>query len=222
MDFGTPKLNSFYIRGRSFTFCRVAWRVLQEGEVVRVGESEPRKIQTRVIAATNRNLEEELQAGRFRQDLYYRLSVFPIELPPLRQRPEDIPLLADHFLKERAAELGVSIRGFTPEAIDALSRYDWPGNVRELENQIQRALVLTPSDGTVTLDMLSEKIRQHGDQKPTPLSGSLREGIAVLEREMIQAAFELYNGNKSRMAKHLNISRWTLQQKMKQYNTEAF
>ena len=192
-------------------------RVLQEGEVVRVGENEPRKIQTRVIAATNRNLEEEMSLGRFREDLYYRLNVFPIELPPLRQRPEDISLMANHFLKERTAELGVSTQGFTPKAMDALNLYDWPGNVRELKNEVQRALVLTPPNSAVDLEMLSEKIRQCDESRPSPLLGSLREGIAVLEREMIQVCFERYNGNKSRMAQHLKISRGTLQQKMKQY-----
>jgi len=192
-------------------------RVLQEGEVVRVGENEPRKIQTRVIAATNRNLEKEMSAGRFREDLYYRLNVFPIELPPLRQRPEDISLMANHFLKERTAELGVSTQGFTPKAMDALNRYDWPGNVRELKNEVQRALVLTPPNSAVDLEMLSEKISQRDESRPPPLVGSLREGIAVLEREMIQACFECYNGNKSRMAQHLKISRGTLQQKMKRY-----
>jgi DNA-binding NtrC family response regulator len=195
-------------------------RVLQEQEVVRVGESAPRKIQIRVIAATNRSLEEEMRAGRFREDLYYRLSVFPIELPPLRQRREDIPLLANHFLKERSAELGVLTCGFTPEAMNALSYYDWPGNVRELENEIQRALVLTPPDGAVAWEGLSEKIRQRGEHKPPSVASSLGEGIAMLEREMIQASYQRCNGNKSRTAQHLKISRWTLQQKIKKYGIE--
>ncbi len=191
-------------------------RVLQEGEVVRVGESEPRKIQARVIAATNRNLEREVREGRFREDLYYRLSIFPIELPPLRQRREDIPLLANHFLKRHAAKLGVTTSGFTPDTIDALSHYDWPGNVRELENEIQRTLILTPANGAIELDMLSPKIRAHGHSSAQK-SGTLREGRAALECEMIAAAFARYRGNKSQMAKHLQISRWTLQQKMKTY-----
>jgi two-component system, NtrC family, response regulator HydG len=192
-------------------------RVLQEGEVVRVGENQPRKIQARVIAATNRDLKAEVEAGRFREDLYYRLSVFPIELPPLRQRPEDIPLMANHFLEERAAELGVSTQGFTPDAMDALNRYDWPGNVRELKNEIQRALVLTPPEGFVDLETLSEKIRWRDKNRASPLPGSLRENIAGLEREVIRACCGRHKGNKSRMAKELQISRWTLQQKMQLY-----
>ena len=192
-------------------------RVLQEGEVVRVGETEPRPARARVIAATNRDLDEEVRQGRFRKDLYYRLSVFPIELPPLRQRREDIALLADHFLERHAADLGVATQGFAPEAMDALNRYDWPGNVRELENEIQHALVLTPADGAVDLQMLSEKVRGAAEVSPERLTGTLREGIAALEREMIAAAFEQCERNKSRTAKHLGISRWTLQQKMQEY-----
>jgi DNA-binding NtrC family response regulator len=164
--------------------------------------------------------EQEMRAGRFREDLYYRLSVFPIELPPLRQRREDIPLLANHFLKERSAELGVLTCGFTPEAMNALSYYDWPGNVRELENEIQRALVLTPPDGAVAWEGLSEKIRQRGEHKPPSVASSLGEGIAMLEREMIQASYQRCKGNKSRTAQHLKISRWTLQQKIKKYGIE--
>jgi DNA-binding NtrC family response regulator len=195
-------------------------RVLQENEVVRVGENTARKIHTRVIAATNRDLEEEVRTGRFREDLYYRLSIFPIELPALRQRREDIPLLANRFLKEREAELGILVRGFTPEVMDAFNRYDWPGNVRELENEIHRALVLTPSDGAVSIEMLSEKLRLSSEKAATPMAGTLREGMAVLEREMIQACCERYDGNKSRMAQQLQISRWTLQKKMKKYDID--
>lgn len=193
-------------------------RVLQEGEVVRVGETEPRKTSARVIAATHRDLETEVREGRFRQDLYYRLSVFPIALPPLRQRREDIPLLADHFLQQRVGELGLSTSGFTAQAMDALNRFDWPGNVRELENEIQRALVMAPADGAIGLEMLSERIRHSADHARDQLRiGTLREGIAAVEREMIAAAFAQFDGNKSRAAKHLSISRWTLQQKLKQY-----
>lgn len=192
-------------------------RVLQEGEVVRVGESEPRKTNTRVIAATHRDLEAEVREGRFREDLYYRLSVFPIALPPLRERREDIPLLADHFFKRRVAELGLSTSGFTAEAMDALSRFDWPGNVRELENEIQRALVMASDDGAIPLEMLSERIRSVEEAESSPKTGTLREGIADVERQMIAAAFVEFGGNKSRMASHLSISRWTLQKKLKQY-----
>ncbi|MBT6146775.1 MAG: sigma-54-dependent Fis family transcriptional regulator, partial [Gemmatimonadetes bacterium] len=192
-------------------------RVLQEGEVIRVGETEPRKTNARVIAATHRDLEAEVKEGRFRQDLYYRLSVFPIALPPLRQRREDIPVLADHFLQQRVTELGLSTSGFTPEAMDALSRFDWPGNVRELENEIQRALVMAPADGAIGVEMLSERLRPGSGATSRESTGTLREGIAAVEREMIAAAFVKFEGNKSRIAKHLSISRWTLQQKLQLY-----
>ena len=193
-------------------------RVLQEGEVVRVGETEPRKTRARVIAATNRELEEEVKAGRFREDLYYRLSVFPIRLPPLRERREDIPLLAEFFLEKHAGQLDVSNPGLSSEAEDVLSRYDWPGNVRELENEVQRSLVLATEGEPIGVDLLSEKIRRAAAAAPVrPRLGRLRDGIAEVERQMIGIAFEHYGGNKSRMARHLGISRWTLQQKMKEY-----
>jgi two-component system, NtrC family, response regulator AtoC len=196
-------------------------RVLQEGEVVRVGETEPRKTSARVIAATHRDLEAEVREGRFREDLYYRLSVFPIALPPLRERREDIPLLADHFLQRRVAELGLSTSGFTPEAMDALSVFDWPGNVRELENEIQRALVMAPAEGAIALELLSERIRQGAEAgRNRAQAGTLRQGIAEVERQMIAAAFAQFAGNKSRVARHLSISRWTLQQKLKQYGID--
>ena len=186
-------------------------RALQEREIVRVGESDPRKIDVRIIAATNRDLEAEVKAGRFREDLYYRLCVFPIVLPPLRERRDDIPLLADHFLSQ-SAKRG---NGFEPGAMDALSRYDWPGNVRELANEIERALVLATEGEPIGLDMLSEKLR------PTTRSwrreGKLKDIVAEVEKDLIESALELCGGNKSRMAEHLGINRHTLLQKMRRY-----
>jgi DNA-binding NtrC family response regulator len=192
-------------------------RALQEGEITRVGESHSRKIDARIVAATNRDLEAEVKAGHFRQDLFYRLSVFPITLPALRQRREDIPLLAQHFLDQRCGEKNI---GFTPEALDALTRYDWPGNVRELENEIERALVLAPEDGALALDILSEKIVPRQQTRSWRREGKLKDVLSEVERDMIEAALDTCGGNKTRMSEHLGISRYTLLQKMKEYGME--
>ena len=193
-------------------------RVLQEGEVTRIGETEPRKVDVRIIAATNRDLDTEVQSGRFREDLYYRLSVFPIRLPPLRERREDIPSLAVHFLEKHSEALRRPTEGFAPDALDALTRYEWPGNVRELENEIQRALVLTLEDAVVALDVLSEKVRgvvrEAGSWRK---EGAIRDAVEAVEKEMISAAFERCGGNKTRMAGQLGITRYTLLKKMKEY-----
>ena len=193
-------------------------RVLQEGEVTRVGETQPRQVNARVIAATNRDLEADINSGRFREDLYYRLAVFPIALPPLRERREDIPSLAVHLLQKHCAASQKSVQGFAPGALDALSGYDWPGNVRELENEIERALVLTAEGAAIAPDVLSEKLRVAGGvAKSWRRDGALKDAVEGVEREMIQAAFERCGGNKTRMAEQLGITRWTLLQKMKAF-----
>ncbi|MCZ6632553.1 MAG: sigma-54 dependent transcriptional regulator [bacterium] len=192
-------------------------RVLQESEVTRVGETEPRKVDIRIIAATNRDLEAKIQSGTFREDLYYRISVFPIALPPLKDRRTDIPLLAHHFLKKHTHEKAPA--GFTPEALDALARYDWPGNVRELDNEIERALLLSTNGSPISRNELSEKIRGLPDRNWRK-DGSLKDAVEAVECEMIQAAFEQYKGNRTRMAKQLGITRWTLLQKMKAFGIE--
>ncbi|MBT3606573.1 MAG: sigma 54-interacting transcriptional regulator, partial [Candidatus Latescibacteria bacterium] len=181
------------------------------------GETEPRQVDVRVIAATNRDLEADMQAGHFREDLFYRLNVFPIHLPPLRDRRSDVPLLAHHFLgKTRQEKTDVTL---TSEAVDALGRYDWPGNLRELENEIERALVLTPNGDPIGVDVLSDKLRQ-GMQTSWRKDGALRDAIEVVERDMVQAALERCKGNKTRMAKQLGITRWTLLQKLKAYEID--
>jgi two-component system response regulator HupR/HoxA len=133
-------------------------RVLQEGEILPVGETRPRKIDVRVVAATNRKLEDEVEAGRFRRDLYYRLRVFPIRVPPLRDRREDVPALAEHFLAKHAKRMGKRVPGITPEAQALLQAYSYPGNVRELENEIERAILLTDPGAPITPAELSEEI----------------------------------------------------------------
>ena len=168
-------------------------RVLQEGEITRVGELTPRKIDVRVIAATNKDLEIEIKAGRFREDLFYRLSVFPIRLPPLRERRKDIPLLVRHFLERYASSFHQQCPGFTNEAIKALTAYDWPGNVRELINEVQRALLLGEPGAEIGLTELSDKITggQLGAEE-WKTRGALREAVEELERELIQGAYETF------------------------------
>jgi DNA-binding NtrC family response regulator len=134
-------------------------RALQEGEIKPVGSTEIRQVDVRVVAATNRDLEAAARAGTFRPDLYYRLNVVALELPPLRQRPEDVPLLVHHFLTRYAARFGKAVSRLAPEAMEALQGYGWPGNVRELQNVVQRAVVLAPGD-VVTLDLLPGPLRQ--------------------------------------------------------------
>lgn len=201
-------------------------RVLEESEVTRVGETEPRKIDVRVIAATNKDLDTETRTGRFREDLYYRLSVFPIVLPRLRERRDDIPLLARHFLEMYSRAFGQECPGFTSGALKALSAHDWPGNVRELANEIQRALVLTPEGEEIGVQALSAKI-DGGNRGPLgkdepwiQRTGRLRDAVEALERDLIQKAFDRHQGNKTHMAQDLGISRWTLLQKMRAYGTE--
>ncbi|MBT3343826.1 MAG: sigma-54-dependent Fis family transcriptional regulator [Gemmatimonadetes bacterium] len=196
-------------------------RVLQEGAVTRVGENEPRRVDARIIAATNRSLEADVKEGRFREDLFYRLNVFPIALPPLRQRTEDVALLADHFLKRHGEAVQKKVTGFTPEAMDALSRFDWPGNVRELENEIERAIVLTPQGGVIDTAMLSERLRPAVHMaRSWRRDGRLKDVIAEVEADLIQQAFRTHEGNKTRMSEDLGISRYTLLQKMKAYGIE--
>jgi two-component system response regulator HydG len=192
-------------------------RVLQEREFEPLGGSETVQVDTRVIAATNRNLEEEIHAGRFREDLYYRLNVVKIEVPSLQERREDIPLLADFFLKHYAQKNRRHIKGLAPRALDLLMRYDWPGNVRELENVVERAVILVRGE-TIMPDALPEALQTQGEA-PGPAAIELRPGRSLkeVEREMILRTLEDMDGNRTRAAIVLGISRRTLQLKLKEY-----
>ena len=187
-------------------------RVLQEGEIRRVGESQPIKLDVRVVAATNKSLFEAVKAGRFREDLYYRLNVVTIELPPLRDRREDIPLLAEHFAARHAGARGATL---TTQAREALLAYAWPGNVRELENAVARALALNPG-GTILPDDLPEPIRSAalGGTKPPPASvDNLLDGRPTLDelnRRYAERILREQGGNKTRAAETLGIDRKTL------------
>jgi len=189
-------------------------RVLQERRFYRVGGTEEVSVDVRVIAATNKNLPEEVQQGRFRDDLYYRLNVIEINLPALRERREDIPLLAEHFVEKIASELGKDISGISADALKVLIGYDWPGNVRELENVIERAMVTSHSD-TLEVDdftWLTQRTapqQQNWDVPDVPLG--------ELERRAIIAVLERKKGNVKEAAASLGIDRSTLYDKLKRY-----
>ncbi|GAB6061943.1 sigma-54-dependent transcriptional regulator [Deferrisoma palaeochoriense] len=193
-------------------------RALQEREITPVGSNEVIRVDARVLAATNRDLEAEVEEGRFREDLYYRIAVVPIHMPSLRERPEDIPLLVAHFLKKLAPGRAIRI---TPEAMEALTRYSWKGNVRELENTIERLLVLTEGD-TIRLQDLPEKIRE-----PEPREGRgdgfsfhlPPEGVSLedVERAVIEEALHRTGWNQTRAAKLLRIPRHILLYRMEKF-----
>ncbi|WP_051184666.1 sigma-54-dependent transcriptional regulator [Desulfatiglans anilini] len=196
-------------------------RVLQERELVRVGGEQVLKVDVRVIAATNRDLPESVRDGRFREDLYYRLNVVGLEVPPLRERREDIPLLAEHFLKQFAEKNRKTLKGLTPQAMDRLLRYPWPGNVRELMNVIERAVVLARSEVLDTEDLLLERAPEgvEGSAGPpeTKEMGPADIPLEEVERMTILKTLESAAGNKSEAARRLGITRRTLHQKLKKY-----
>ncbi|OGG45103.1 MAG: hypothetical protein A3F84_11795 [Candidatus Handelsmanbacteria bacterium RIFCSPLOWO2_12_FULL_64_10] len=192
-------------------------RVLQEGEVRRVGETVDRKVDVRVIAATNLDLRAEVRAGRFREDLYFRLHVFPVEVPPLRGRLEDVPILTVHFLKQYAPDQRVR---FSSEAMDLLCRYAWPGNVRELQNEVQRALLLAGDSGWIGPEALSEAVRGKVRRSEGRGEGTLNAAVEQVEREMIVEALRRCKGNRTHAARALGVSRWGLVQKIEKYGIE--
>jgi DNA-binding NtrC family response regulator len=185
-------------------------RVLEEKEFTRVGGNEPIKVDIRVISATNKDMKQAIASGRFREDLYYRLNVVNIELPPLRERREDIPLLAQHFLKKFAVENQKEIAGFSPEATDFLLRYDWPGNVRELENTIERAVILAQNPLIEVADLPQQNLVP---AHPTSPESSLKQ---VEKNHILNVLIET-GGNYTEAARILGISRMTLYNKVKAY-----
>jgi two-component system, NtrC family, response regulator HupR/HoxA len=191
-------------------------RVLDQGEVRRVGDSASIPVDVRIIAATHHDLEADVKAGKFRQDLYYRLSVFTVRTPALRERREDIPLLVQHFVERLAARTGKQVRGFTPAALAQLSGYDFPGNVRELENEVARAFTLADADADVTPDLLSERVA--AATPPRCSDGStLRASLEHYEAELVREALRLNDGNQTRTAGELGISRRGLIDKLQKY-----
>jgi len=192
-------------------------RVLQEREFEPVGGTRTIHVDVRIISATNRNLEAEIAAGRFREDLYYRLNVVMVKVPLLRNRSADIPLLADYFLDRYAKKNHRRLKGFRPRAMDLLLRHAWPGNIRELENVIERAVIMDRGD-TVGPEHLPTALLDHDANQPAkaPVLASGRS-LKEVEKEMILKTLEEMGGNRTRTAEVLGISRRTLQLKLKDY-----
>lgn len=193
-------------------------RVLQEKEIRRVGESRSRAVDVRILAATNRDLEAEVENGRFREDLFYRLNVIPIVLPDLRDRTEDIPLLVEHFLHKHAGEAG-GVKGVSKDAMAALIRYPWPGNVRELENVLERAAILTAGD-EIGLEALGSHLQAPEGEVADQ---AFRRGATLeeLEEDYIRMVLDQTGGNQTHAAEILGIDRRTLHRKLQRYREEG-
>ena len=199
-------------------------RVLQEGEIERLGGAgKSRRIDIRLIAATNVNLAEEVKAGRFREDLYYRLNVIPVNVPPLRDRRDDVPLLAQHFAAVYAEKNGKTISGCTPAALERLTEYGWPGNVRELENTIERAVVLTRvgqgASGLIDEEALPREVRDGGvagagDVSGSPLTFPIGMPLAEIEMRVIHETLRHTRGDKRLTAKLLGIATRTIYRRL--------
>jgi transcriptional regulator with GAF, ATPase, and Fis domain len=194
-------------------------RVLQEGTIRPVGATSEKQVDVRIICATNRDLAAEVEKGRFRQDLYYRLMVFPIKLPPLRDRREDIPQLAAHFLKRYAEEYRIESPGFTQDALDALASYNWPGNIRELENEIQRIVIQAESGHWIEVTDLSPRLRKIEGTvtRIAPKQGTLKEMMEQVERWLIAEALRDHGNNKTKTAATLGITREGLHKKLAKF-----
>ena len=194
-------------------------RVLQEGEFERVGDTRTIKVDVRVIAATNQNLQELIKKGTFRDDLYYRLNVIPIDVPPLRERKDDLPLLVEHFIKKCSKKVKKNISGVSEEAMQAFFWYDWPGNVRELENVIERAVILSKNKNIGKEDLPSHlidtpEVSYKAHKKPYK---NLKEALKFSEKEIIKNTLQMCGGNRKKAAQILGINRTTLYNKMRGY-----
>ncbi len=201
-------------------------RVLQEGTFLPVGSTTPKKVNVRVIAATNKPLKEMIARGEFREDLYYRINVINVTLPPLRERKEDIPLLIEHFLEKRCAEKDLALKTFSKKCMEKMLDYTWSGNIRELENEVERLVVLAGDDNVITPELLSPRILEKtGGTAPAGLKGintggTLREALEELESYMIKEGLKRTNFNKSKLAKELGISRAGLIMKVEKYGLD--
>lgn len=196
-------------------------RALQEEEIRRVGENTPVQVNVRIIAATLKDLSSEIEKGNFREDLYYRLNVLPLQLPPLRERKEDIPLLVGHFIKKFNQRMGVAIETIDTDALSLLLHYDWPGNIRELENTVERAMVLT-AGSTIAISSIPSHIASFSPAAQNLISLtddelSIKKYSKALEIELIQKALAKTNGNRTKAAKLLEISHRALIYKIQDY-----
>jgi two-component system response regulator HydG len=195
-------------------------RVIQDREIQRVGSDFTLKVDVRILAATNRELQEDVSAGKFREDLYYRLNVVTLRVPPLKERVEDIPLLAQYFLETYTKKNKKRIKGFTPLAMDMFLKYDWPGNVRELENAVERAVILGPGDYITEkeLPLSLTKAYPHAEEIDRPPTVSKEpQSLEETEKEAVLAALKAAGGNKSETARVLGITRKTLHKKLQKY-----
>jgi two-component system response regulator HupR/HoxA len=198
-------------------------RVIQEGTLTPVGGTEARRVDVRVVAATNRDLKEMIELGTFREDLYYRINVINIVVPPLRERREDIPVLVDSFVARGCKEKNLPVKQFAKRTMEKIFDYPWPGNVRELENEVERLLVLSGDEVRVNVDLLSPRIRDFGDQQKVQgvrIAGKLKDALEELERTMIKEGLKRNNWNKTRLAKELGISRAGLIMKVEKYGLD--
>jgi two-component system response regulator AtoC len=197
-------------------------RAIQEEEIRRVGDARPTRVDVRIVAATVRDLEKDVEERRFRQDLFYRLNVLPMTLPPLRSRPDDIPILVEHFLARSSKRLGKTVDAVRPDAMKLLASYHWPGNVRELENTIERACVFA-DDETITPEVLSEQIVQATDRVRLTLTTgelSIKKTTRIIEEELITRALRKTGGNRTAASKLLEISHRALLYKIKEYGVD--
>lgn len=193
-------------------------RVLQEGVFLPVGDTVTRSCDVRIITATHRNLRDMVAQGSFREDLFYRINVIALDVPPLRQRPSDIPALVEHFIREYARRTGSPLRSLAPQTLDLFMRYQWPGNVRELRHEIERLIVLSADEGEIGSSLVSHWLTEAGDAdtgvKGLDTSGSLPRAIESLERHMIFTALEETGWNKTHSARRLGVSRRNLIRKV--------
>jgi DNA-binding NtrC family response regulator len=207
-------------------------RVLQEREFTPVGGTKAKRVDIRLIAATNKDLEKMIKEETFREDLYYRLNIVPIYLPPLKERQEDIPLLSVHFLKKYAEEMGKTVKGFTPEAMEKLVRYPWPGNVRELENVIERTIVMIENDEMVRVEHLiipgqhekeglGERIPMTSEELKEIKKQIREKAVEEVEKAFVLSALERHNWNVTRAAEEVGMLRPNFQALMRKYNLRA-
>jgi two-component system response regulator HydG len=195
-------------------------RALQHREVIPVGSTDAIPVDTRVLAATNRDLDEEIRNGNFRSDLYYRLNVISLHLPPLRQRTDDVPVLAEHFLQRIAGLRSEPVKRLTDEALAVFVDYAWPGNVRELENALERAIILTPGE-SIDVDALPERVTERRSEPLVSARTPPNPTLEAVERAYIMWVLQSESGNKSRAAEVLGIDPSTLYRKLSRYGVEA-
>jgi len=196
-------------------------RVLQEGTFTPVGDTQSRRVDVRIIAATNRDLKRMVERGEFREDLYYRVNVISLTVPPLRERRDDIPVLIEHFLKRNAKGRRLRMKRLTQPCLDRMLEYAWPGNIRELENEIERLVVLAGDEKVIAEELLSPRIRQPRDEEePAGKASSLDAAVDALERNLIYEVLKRTHWNKTKAAAELRISRRNLIRKVEKYKLE--